>query len=105
MFSQTQFLVFICLASLNIASVDAICESQNSTDVVNMITNAPQTSNWLESGFVTIDDQTWVQVSTTSVHFSDGVAFVSLPEISGATAAVGFNTSYSEFGFYWASKL
>ena len=67
------------------------CTSSSATDVTDMTTGQAYLPYWLESGFVTVGDESWVSVTTTSVHFKAAAAFVSLPDIPGVTAAEGVN--------------
>lgn len=60
------------------------------TDVVNMITKAPQDDIWIEGGFLRAGDQEWVTVSTILDSFIDAAVFVSLPDIAGDTSNEGY---------------
>ena len=60
------------------------------TDVVNMITHAPQTDVWIEGGFTKAGDSEWVTISTVLGSFQDAAVFVSLPDIAGETSSDGY---------------
>lgn len=73
------------------------CRVKNNTLVsntivstLNMYTNSPPTSIWLEGGFTEITDSYWVHISTKSKKFEYPAVFISLPEIAGETSSDGY---------------
>ena len=64
--------------------------THGSVSTVNMFTNAPPVSTWLEGGFTEITDTYWVHLTTKSNKFKNPVVFISLPDIPGETSSDGY---------------
>ena len=81
---QTSVVNMICI-SIAAALVAGIC-SFTSAQVTDLILDTAVTNNWLEVGFIDIDDREWTTISTTSTGWmKDTTVFVSLPDIGGNT--------------------
>ena len=46
---------------------------------IDMINDSFVENPWIEVGYIDLDDQNWVEVSTNSSTFEDAVVFISLP--------------------------
>ena len=46
---------------------------------IDMINNSFVENPWIELGYIHLDDQIWVEVSTNTSTFEDAVVFISLP--------------------------
>ena len=64
--------------------------SSNYTDVVDMISKAPVTTNWMEGGYANMDDGSWTRVTTILTTFVNASVFVSLPDIGSNGVSGGF---------------
>jgi hypothetical protein len=78
--------MFRALSLLSLLAQQAYCET------VDLIAGT-EVVGWLEGGFSTIDDATWVKVSTTGPAWRDPVIFTSLPDIGGETYDLGVPTA------------
>lgn len=64
--------------------------SNKIVSTINMYTNSPPATTWLEGGFTEISDSYWVHLTTKSNKFKDPIVFISLPEIAGETSSDGY---------------
>lgn len=55
--------------------------SSPSSDVINLISNTNVNTIWFESGFVVVDDMSWISIKTSWSSFQDAAIFVSVPSI------------------------
>jgi hypothetical protein len=70
--------------------VNNTIESDHIVSTVNMFTNSPPSSIWLEGGFTQITDTYWVHISTLTNKFQYPAVFISLPDIPGETSSSGY---------------
>ncbi len=59
----------------------------------NRITGTNVTGYWMETGFQSVNDLTWVSASTYSTSFSSPIVLVSLPDIPGKNSSSGYPSS------------